>query len=351
MKAAKVDVVELGFRFLKNEGFKGACAYTTDDFLKGLDIPSGLTIGVMVNGADLCTNIGWQRAIEHLFPEPSCNTPVDLVRLACHFEELTNALSAANWLTERGYKVGLNLMQIADRTQAEVEKLAELANMSCIDVLYFADSMGSMTPDDVGRIVSWLRAHWLGPLGVHTHDNMRLALANTLRAFREGVNWLDATITGMGRGPGNARTEELIIEIEALDGRRVNMVPLMSLIRGYFEPMKVRHSWGTNPYYYLAGKHGIHPTYVQEMLINVRFDDEDIRAVLEHLRKEGGKQFNFNRLDGALQFYHGKPSGTWAPKTIMENRDVLILGTGLEFWHIAPQLRVIFAALNQLYSR
>ena len=92
--------------------------------------------------------------------------------------------------------------------------------------------------------------------------------------------------------------------------------------------MKIKYSWGTNPYYYLAGKYGIHPTYVQEMLVNVRFNDEDIRAVLEHLRKEVWKKFNFNRLDGALQFYHGKPIGTWAPKTIMEKRDVLILGTG-----------------------
>jgi 4-hydroxy 2-oxovalerate aldolase len=41
MKAAQVDVVELGFRFLRNDGFKGACAYTTDDFLRSLTIPGG----------------------------------------------------------------------------------------------------------------------------------------------------------------------------------------------------------------------------------------------------------------------------------------------------------------------
>jgi 4-hydroxy 2-oxovalerate aldolase len=105
-------------------------------------------------------------------------------------------------------------------------------------------------------------------------------------------------------------------------------VPLMSLIRDYLGPMKIKQVWGTIPYYYLAGKHGIHPSYVQEMLVDVRYDDEDIRAVLDHLREEGGKQFNFNRLDEALQFYHGKPRGTWTPKTIIKNHDVFILGTG-----------------------
>jgi len=328
MKAAQVDVVELGFRFLKNEGFKGPCAFTTDDFVRGLDVPSGLIIGVMVNGADLYTDIGWQAAMEYLFPRSSSDTPIDLVRFACHFHQLPNALSATEWLCKRGYRVGLNLMQIADRTQSEVEQLGKLASESPIEVLYFADSMGSMKPDDTARIVGWIRTHWPGPLGIHTHDNMRLALANALRAQSEGVTWLDATITGMGRGPGNARMEELVIETEALRGRRINVVPLMSLIRSYFGPMKNQHGWGTNPYYYLAGKYGIHPSYVQEMLGDTRYDEEDILAVIDHLREEGGKKFSLDTLVGARQFYYGEPRGTWAPATIIKGREVLILGAG-----------------------
>lgn len=48
VRAAQVDVVEIGFRFLQNRGFKGPCAYSTDDFLRSLAIPEGLTIAVMV---------------------------------------------------------------------------------------------------------------------------------------------------------------------------------------------------------------------------------------------------------------------------------------------------------------
>ena len=344
MKAAQVDVVELGFRFLKNESFKGSCAFTTDEFVRSLDIPSGLTIGVMVNGADLCREMGWRVALEHLFPESSHTTPVDLVRFACHFHELPAALSAAEWMVERGYRVGLNLMQIADRTQAEVEELGKLASESAIEVLYFADSMGSLTPDYTARIIAWIRMYWSGPLGIHAHDNIRLALANTLRAQAEGATWLDATITGMGRGPGNARMEELVIEAEALRGRRINVVPLMSLIRSHFGPMKNQHVGGTNLYYYLAGKHGIHPTYIQEMLGDKRYDEEDILAVINHLREEGGKKFSFNALDGARQFYHGEPRGTWAPATIMQDREVLILGTG-------PSVAVHRAAIESYIRR
>lgn len=328
MKAAQIDVVELGFRFLGNDGFKGPCAYTTDTFLRGFAIPEGMLAGVMVNGADLCTSLGCQPALERLFPEPAAESPVNLVRFACHFRELPQALPAAGWLSERGYRVGFNLMQIADRSEEEVRELAHMACDWPIEVLYFADSMGSMTPEDTARVIGWLRTGWDGALGIHTHDNMGLALSNTLRAQAEGVSWLDATVTGMGRGPGNARTEELVIDIEALRDRKANLVPLMTLIRQHFGPMKAKHGWGTNPYYYLAGKYGIHPTYIQEMQGDARYDEEDILAVIDHLRNEGGKKFSFNTLDGARQFYDGEARGSWAPAGIMKGREVLILGTG-----------------------
>ncbi|WP_372922297.1 aldolase catalytic domain-containing protein [Roseovarius sp.] len=328
MKAAQVDVVELGFRFLGNQGFKGACAYTTDDFLRGLTVPEGLEVAVMANGADLCGPMGREAALERLFPEAAAHTPVSIARFACHYHELPDVLPATSWLVDRGYRVGVNLMQIADRTEQEIRELGAMANEWPLEVLYFADSMGGMTPEDVVRIVGLLREHWQGAIGIHTHDNMGLALANTLRAQAEGVSWLDATVTGMGRGPGNARTEELAIEAEGFRDRRADLVPLMTLIRRHFAPMKAHFGWGTNPYYYLAGKYGIHPTYIQEMLGDARYDEEDILAVIEHLRAEGGKKFSFNTLEGARQFYHGEPRGTWAPSEMMEGREVLILGTG-----------------------
>ena len=328
MKAAQIDVVELGFRFLKNQGFKGPCAYSTDDFLRSLSIPRGLTIGVMVNGSDLCTDLGCEAALERLFPAPAVASPVDLVRIACHFHELPKALPAAGWLAERGYRVGFNLMQIADRSHEEVTELTRLASDWPIEVLYFADSMGSMKSDDIASITAWLREGWDGEIGIHTHDNMGLALSNTLRAQAEGVSWLDSTVTGMGRGPGNARTEELAIEAEAMRGRRANLVPLMTLIRKHFGPMKARYGWGTNPYYYLAGKYGIHPSYIQEVLGDVRYDESDSLAVIDHLRAEGGKKFSVNTLEGARDFYDGTPHGSWKPAEAMAGREVLILATG-----------------------
>ncbi|KRW72744.1 aldolase catalytic domain-containing protein [Stutzerimonas nitrititolerans] len=328
MRAAQVDIVELGFRFLGNEGFKGACAYTTDNFIRNLDVPDGLAIGVMINGADLLTELGAEKALERLFPETAETSPVELVRVACHLHEFERVLPASRWLSQRGYKVGFNLMQIAGHTHEEVRRLASTARAWPIAVLYFADSMGSMNPSEVVETIGWLREGWHGALGIHAHDNMGLALQNTLRAHAEGVTWLDATITGMGRGPGNARMEELLIEMEDCQRGRKNLVPLLAVIREYFKPLKVRHGWGSNPFYYLSGKYGIHPSYVQEMLVDPRYGEEDVLAAIEYLRREGGQRFRRDTLDSTRNFYGETPTGIWTPATLLKGREVLLLGAG-----------------------
>jgi len=201
MASAGVDVVELGFRSLKNESFQGPYAFTTDHHLDGLVIPEALTLGVMVNAAELVNSRNQQRTLERLFPRSAAESRVDLVRVACHIHEFSEALPAAYWLQKQGYRVGFNLMQVADRDITEITNLAKLASDYPLDVLYFADSMGSMTPEHTVRIVQAFKEGWSGPLGVHAHDNMGLALQNTLAALEHGVSWMDATVTGMGRGP------------------------------------------------------------------------------------------------------------------------------------------------------
>ncbi len=328
IQAAGVDIVELGLRSLINKGFKGANAYTTDGYIRTLTIPTGLKVAVMINATEIVGDMPQELALEKLFPSDAATSPVDIVRIACHVHEFVKALPACNWLKKRGYIVGFNLMQVADRTQEEVEALSLEASKYPIDALYFADSMGSMNQAQTKQIISWLRKHWQGAMGIHTHDNMGLALSNTLQAVKGGVTWLDATVTGMGRGPGNARTEELVIEVADMRQQSINMVPLMSVIRSYFQPLKNQCGWGSNPYYYLSGKYGIHPTYIQEMLGDSRYSEEDILAAINHLKVEGGKKFSFNVLNATRYFYRGDAKGEWAPESLMAGREVLILGAG-----------------------
>lgn len=329
MQAASVDYAEIGFRSFDSKGFKGAAAYSTDRWIRGLGVPDGLGIGVMVNASEIVGHpSGVIEALRLLFV-PAEESPVSLVRIACHVHEFAAALPGCVWLREQGYRVGINLMQIADCRADEIRKISRVASEYPLDALYFADSLGSMEPSQTADIVRGLRSHWKGALGIHTHDNMGHALANTMRAIKESVTWIDSTVTGMGRGPGNAKTEYMAIELQSLRYRYgSNIAPLLSLVSKFFLPMQRACGWGSNPYYYLAGKYGIHPTYIQEMLSDSRYGDEDILAVIEHLKSVGGKKFSFSTLETARHFYSGPPRGTWSPAALLSGREILILGTG-----------------------
>lgn len=330
MDALRLDFVEIGFRSLKNDGFKGGFGFSDETFLCSLPIPKGLSkkIGVMINGSELTeSEIGLEDTLETLFL-PQSQSVITLVRVACHLDEFEACLPASTWLKERGYVVGFNLMQISDIGLSEIQSLAKKAAEYPIDVLYFADSLGSLSPKKVKTISKTFQDSWRGPLGIHAHDNQGQAIANTLEAVKHGVQWVDSTVTGMGRGPGNAQTEYLVIALE--NNRKINgnSTKLFSLIRNHFKPMQNQFGWGTNPYYFMAGQHGIHPTYIQEMLIDERYSDADIISVINYLKVEGGKKFSSNKLGNALQFYSDQKSGTWQPRSTIEGRSVLILGSG-----------------------
>lgn len=329
MDALHIDYVEIGFRSLINNGFKGGYAFSTDSFLRSIKIPKGISnkIGVMVNGSELSDPKTQAEVLKQLFREKT-ESPVTLVRIACHVHEFVACLPAAIWLKKQGYLVGFNIMQVADRTSEEIYQLAKTASDYPIDVLYFADSMGSLNPHQVSEIVQVFRKGWKGPLGIHTHDNMGQAIANTVQAVKSSVTWVDSTVTGMGRGPGNAQTEYLIHALADHRKEQGNPTKLFKIIKKHFKPLQIYYEWGTNPHYYLAGKYGIHPSYIQEMLQDSRYDEEDIIAVIEYLRSEGGKKFSLNNLEASRQLSSTDPQGTWKPQTVISGKTVLILGSG-----------------------
>lgn len=328
MDAAGVDIVELGFRFPNNVGFKGPFAFTSDEFISSLRIPDGLELAVMLNGSDLLAPCGLQAVLTQLFPNAASDSPVTYVRLACHYAEIEKIMPAVSWLADKGYKVGLNVMQVAERTQDELHHVARLAQMAPVEVLYIADSTGSLTPDETKKKIGWLAEVWQGPLGIHTHDNLGLALMNSMAAVEAGVTWVDSTVTGMGRGPGNARTEEVLLEVAEKFGRPLNIVPLLNSIDSYFGPLKAEHAWGTNPYYFLAGQKGIHPSFIQEMLQDQRYTPEDIINVIEQLDENDRARFDRDKMNVARRIASPTQNGSWKPKEKLENCEVMLLGPG-----------------------
>ena len=328
MSKVNVDVVEIGFRSRLNNQYKGACAYSSDDFIDTLEIPSGLLLSVMLNASELSDSPDIGALIKHLFPNNSQNSNVSIVRIACAYKELDSISTAVELISNLGYKVVVNLMQISSLSKTEIQRSISILRNTKVEVLYFADSLGCMNPSDTARIVSIVKEYWNGAVGIHTHDNMSNALRNTLRAYHNGVTWLDSTVTGMGRGAGNARTEELAIEIAEQHQLPIDLIPLMRVINCYFAPLKNKHGWGTNLYYYLAGKYKLHPSFVQEMLSDIRFDDANILAVIKRLKEQNASKFNKDHLSLEQDFYNKKPAGDWNPSSVLSGQKILFIGPG-----------------------
>ena len=333
MVSIQADYVEIGFRLISNNDFKGGCAFSTDNYINSLNIPEALKnkIGVMVNGADILSQgnfkSGIHEVLERLFTSKK-QSPVSLVRIACHMHEFEHCLPAATWLKDRGYKVGFNLMQINTADDLEIAKLLKLANSYPIDVLYFADSMGSLNTQQITSTIQIFKSTWGGEIGIHAHDSMGNAVNNSMQAVNDGASWVDCTVTGMGRGPGNAQTEYLSIELDAHRNLNTNKTKLLKLIRNHFKLLKEQYGWGVNPYYYLAGKYSVHPTYIQKMITDTRYNEEDIVSVIHYLKEQGGGKFNPDVLETARHFYSGEAKGTWEPEKIIKNNNVLIIGAG-----------------------
>ncbi len=251
-----------------------------------------------------------------------------MVRIATTWNELAKLRPAVERLNELGYQVGVNLMQVHSRSSEELTEFGQWCGDSGSAVAYFADSFGGLYPRDIAPIVEAMSAGFDGPIGCHLHDNMSLAIANTIAALDAGVTWVDSTIRGMGRGPGNARTEYLAVELKRLGLLDVDVQPLLDLVTDDFATLQAQYGWGTNLFYVLSATNGVHPTYVQNMITDPRYSAEDIVAAIEQLGRSGGASYSMDRAIEASAASVGGAPGSWDATGWGEGRSVLIVGPG-----------------------
>jgi 4-hydroxy 2-oxovalerate aldolase len=84
------------------------------------------------------------------------------------------------------------------------------------DVVLVTDSAGALMPHTVRERVAALRAALKIGIGFHGHNNLSLAVANSVAAVEEGARWLDACTCGLGAGSGNTPTEVLAAVLDKL---------------------------------------------------------------------------------------------------------------------------------------
>ncbi|MEH7518493.1 4-hydroxy-2-oxovalerate aldolase [Priestia megaterium] len=139
-----------------------------------------------------------------------------LVRVATHVTEADVSAQHIEYARKLGMETFGFLMMAHS---APVEKLVEQAKLMesyGAQGVYITDSAGALLPHEVRERVRALRNSLQVEVGFHAHNNLSLAVANTLAAIEEGATRIDGSVRCLGAGAGNTQTEALIAVLKRL---------------------------------------------------------------------------------------------------------------------------------------
>ncbi|MDO4944930.1 MAG: aldolase catalytic domain-containing protein [Ruminococcus sp.] len=188
------------------------------------------------------------------------DSPIDLIRVATYLNTIPAAVDMIEDAKKKGYEVSCNIMAISNSREGDLKVALDILGKSPVDVFYIVDSYGALYPEQIARIAdTYLEfADKYGKkVGIHAHNNQQLAFANTIEAVGDGVDWLDATYSEMGRGAGNCAMELLL---GFLKNPKYNVYPVIKFIEEHMLKLKAEGVvWGYDLQYLMTGLLNQHP--------------------------------------------------------------------------------------------
>ena len=238
---------------------------------------------------------------------------IDLVRIAFHKNDLTDALNICKIVKDLGYKVSVNAMAITNYQKDELDYLFQYINQNNLDILYVADSYGSLNQKNIQYYYELFQSKLKNTsIGFHLHNNMNNAFSNfeyltNLNFEHRSLIFIDSTIFGMGRGAGNLQTELVFTNINKNIDIKI-FIDLLTFIQDFIKPIfKVEeNNWGYDLDYLLSGYLKMHPNYIVKMRdLNISMKN---RFFLIEILKENYiySLFNKNIINELIENYKEK---------------------------------------------
>lgn len=253
---AGVDYMEFGYKAsteMFDESKFGKWKFCKDEDIRDIvgDNHSDLKIAVMAD-------VGRCDYKKDILPRNE--SPVDLIRVATYLNTIPAAVDMIEDAVTKGYETSCNIMAISNAQESDLAVALDILGKTPVDVFYIVDSFGSLYPEQIARIADMylnFASKYGKKLGIHAHNNQQLAFANTVEAVGDGVDWLDATYMGMGRGAGNCAMELLL---GFLRNPKYNIYPVLQFIENHM--VKLREEgvvWGYDLQYLMTGLLNEHP--------------------------------------------------------------------------------------------
>jgi 4-hydroxy 2-oxovalerate aldolase len=202
---------------------------------------------------------------------PSKDSVLDMIRVACYVHQIDKAIALADSCIDKGYEVTINLMAVSKVNERDLDEALQDIGKSRIPIFYLVDSFGSMYCENIEHLVKkYRKALPDKTIGIHAHNNMQLAMSNTITAIIENCNMLDATLLGMGRGAGNCPIEILIA---FLKNPKYRLLPLLDVIQNHIQPLQQDIRWGYHVPYLITGALNEHPRSAMKWMASENRDD------------------------------------------------------------------------------
>ena len=228
-----VEYCEIGF--FKDEKFveDGAGVWRNLlghlDMIQQLKLSTKSKIAVMV---DTGSNRE-EKYIDHSRIPARSQTAIDLIRVFCYIEILDEGITYCKHLKEKGYTVSLNIGYAAHLElpiDVECIKAKVRAKAPELDYLYFADSLGMLTPNDLTSFMCNLKEMHPIKNGFHNHDNQGTVFGNLISLINCKIDIVDATVSGFGKNGGNANLEQLIMYLCIKERYELDLLSLLQFL-------------------------------------------------------------------------------------------------------------------------
>jgi 4-hydroxy 2-oxovalerate aldolase len=195
-----VDVVEIGY--LSQKITRGIAAAVSVPLLRSLaSVSPNVRLAAMLRPDVTDYEEILRQRREHLY----------MVRIPTSPDNVDRALSMAACAHGLRLCCSLNLTSVSAYAPRTLSKAVQrIRDSAVVDILYLADSRGALQLADLTRLIRVVREKWGGELGFHGHNNMGLAIENSLLAVELGCSWIDGSIGGAGLGGGNASLQSLL---------------------------------------------------------------------------------------------------------------------------------------------
>lgn len=218
---------------------------------------------------------------------------VKMVRVATHVTEADVALQHLNYAKNLGLEtVGFLMMS----HMAEADKIVEQAKImeqGGADCIYIVDSAGALLPHQVAERIRRLKQEIEVPIGFHAHNNLSLAMANTLVAIEEGATRIDGSIRCLGAGAGNTQTEVLVAVLDRLGIKTgVDLYKIMDVAEEIVAPILPKAQEITRDSLVL-GYAGVYSSFLLHAQKAAKFYNVDSRDILIEVGKQravGGQE-------------------------------------------------------------